>query len=271
MDAIVDAAPYELAGIAQQQALENLIQARDTGNPARIRSAEHGVICEHLSFAAALGKRYRGRGIDGDDLEQLARLALVKAVKRWDPELCTDFLPYAYPTILGEIRRYFRDHSSTIRAPRGLRDLAAETQVVAAGLEQALGRTANDDDLARAVGVTPRQIRAQRMAVHRSLSLDIEAVQAVADQLPTESSESAFEQVENLLLIRRAVTVLTDRERRILQLRYFEEKSQKEIGQVVGVSQMQISRILREILTKLRGVMSDSAATTSAPHLPMAS
>ena len=270
MDDIATAATYELASIAQQHALERLVEARATGHAAGIRSAEHAVITEHLSFATSLSKRYRGRGVDRDDLEQLARLALVKAMKRWEPALGTNFLPYAYPTILGEIKRYFRDHGSMVRAPRGLRELHTQTQLAATDLEQRWGRTASDDELAQATGVTAAHIRQQRLAVHGALSLDVETVQNFADQLPNEVAESDMAQVENLIMIRQAVTGLTDRDRKVLQLRYFQEKSQAQIGAIIGVSQMQVSRILRDVLTKLQRAMHEDRPVSTEALLRLA-
>ncbi|SDP45827.1 RNA polymerase sigma-B factor [Nakamurella panacisegetis] len=262
MDINSTASSYELTTAAQQDALDRLITARTSGSESAIRSAEHAVISTHLAFATALGRRYRGRGVDQDDLQQLARLGLVKAVKRWLPDVGNDFAPYAYPTILGEIKRYFRDHSTIIRAPRGLRELHTETDAVAEGLEQRLGRPANDHELAEAVGVTPQRIRQQRAAVQacRSLSLDLRAVQGSADQVPSESAESELGRVENLMMVRQAIVGLTDRDRQVLALRYFQEKSQAQIAAVIGVSQMQVSRILRGILTKLRDELADRPA-----------
>ena len=273
MDTTVTASTYELTTVAQQHALDALVSARAAASPAAIRAAEQSVICEHLSFATALGKRYRGRGVDQDDLQQLARLGLVKAVKRWQPDLGHDFVPYAYPTILGEIKRYFRDHSTIIRAPRGLRELHTETDLAAEDLEQRLGRPANDDELAEATGVTAQRVRQQRVAVQacRSLSLDLRAVQSAADQLPNEMAESELERVENVMLVRQAIVGLTDRDREILELRYFQEKSQAQIAAVVGVSQMQVSRILRSILSKLRAELTDHENSSPAPTFQLAS
>ncbi len=179
---------HELTNAAQQHALDTLTDARARGRAAHTRAAEHQVIQTHLSFAAALARRYHGRGADSEDLMQLARLGLVKAVKRWDPGTGAAFIPYAYPTILGELKRYFRDRSTIIRAPRGLRELHSETELFAADMEQRLGRPATDEELADAVGADVHQIGRQRAAVSgaQALSLDTTAVQAVIDRMPSE-------------------------------------------------------------------------------------
>ena len=239
---------------AQQAALDALIGARATGSVAAVRVTEQQVINEHLGFATALARRYRGRGLEFDDLEQLARLGLVRAVKRWQPEVGADFLPYASPTILGEIRRYFRDHSTIIRAPRPLQELHQATGVAASELEQQLGRVATDVELAAAVGVTPDLVRQERAATRasRSVSLDVPAVHRVTEQLPHDHAETDLHHVEDAVTVRRAIAALNARDRQVLHLRFFQDNSQAQIAAVIGVSQMQVSRILRDITTRLR-------------------
>ena len=250
---------YELINTAQQCALNALVQARAGGSPARVRTAEHQVIDTHLELAAALSRRYRGRGIDTEDLLQMARLGLVKAVKRWAPEVGTDFLPFAYPTILGEIRRYFRDHSTMIRMPRGLQELHQQVSLAAEELQQRVGRPATEQELAAMLGVSVAAVRQERAAAlgSRAASLNVEAVARVADQVPTHDWELALARVEDAVGIGPAVAKLSDRDRVILRLRFFEDKSQAQIARVVGVSQMQVSRLLRQIMTQLRDTAGD--------------
>ena len=257
---------HERVTPTQQLALTALISARTAGAPGAIRAAEHAVINEHLGFATALARRYGGRGIDFEDLQQLARLGLVKAVKRWQPEVGADFLPYAFPTILGELKRHFRDHSTIIRAPRGLQELHRAVQVVAGDLEQQLGRVATDEELAAAVGSTPDLVRQERAAARasRSISLDVPAVHLVADQLPHDHAEADLLDVEDVMTIRRAMAALTARDRKILHLRFFQDHSQAQIAKVIGVSQMQISRILRDITITLRTALT----VTDRPATP---
>ena len=248
---------HELTNAAQRGALDALVKARADGRAGVVGAAEHHVVVEHLELATALSRRYRGRGIDGEDLLQLARLGLVKAVKRWTPELGADFIPFAYPTILGELRRYFRDHSTTIRVPRGLQELHHRTSFATDELQQRLGRPATDEELASAVGTTAAAVRQERAATRasRSVSLDVEAVRRVADQLPTDNWELNLLGVEDAMIIRQAMAELTERDRRILQMRFFQDKSQAQIAQVVGVSQMHVSRILRQVMIQLRTVL----------------
>ena len=245
----------------QQESLDRLIRAREAGVARDIRAAEHDVICNHLSVATTLAGRYRDRGVDFEDLHQLARLGLIKAVKRWRPEVGADFLPFAFPTILGEMKRYFRDHSRTIRMPRSVQELHAEATLLARDLEQRLGRPAGEQELAKAVGVEVSDIRAQQAAADscRTLSLDLKAVHDAAVDQACGDAGADLERVEDEIVVKRAMALLTDRERRVLKLRYFEGQSQQQIGEAIGVSQMQVSRILRGVLTKLRDEVGDQA------------
>ncbi len=243
--------------VRQQESLQRLTEARAAGTTSGIRSAEQDVVSAHLSLASALARRYQHRGVEFDDLQQLARLGLVKAVKRWQPEIGGEFLPFAYPTILGEIKRYFRDHGNTIRVPRGLRDFYSEVQSVTEELEQRLGHTANEAELAEASGVALHQVSAGRAAVAgcKVLSLDDLAVHSAAAEFPSSGAEVDLQRVEDLMMVRQAMDQLTERERTILRLRYFDGLSQLKIGELIGVSQMQISRLVRAALAKLRATV----------------
>lgn len=250
------------ADLRQQDALHRLTKARATGDLRSILSAEQEVVSSHLSLATALARRYQRRGVEFEDLQQLARLGLVKAVKRWQPEIGGEFLPYAYPTILGEIKRYFRDHGNSIRVPRGLRERYAEVQSVAESLEQQLGHTASESELAHAAGIPVELVHAGLAAVASCnvLSLDELTVRSAAADRPSSGAESELRRVEDLMLVRQAIGRLTDRERKILRLRFFEGLSQLKIGEAIGVSQMQVSRLVRGVLSKLKIYIDESDA-----------
>lgn len=243
----------------QHRALDRLTRARAAGLSGTIQAAEHEVITTHLSLATALARRYQNRGVEFDDLQQLARLGLLKAVKRWQPDIGVDFLPFAYPTILGEVKRYFRDHGTTIRVPRGLRDRYTAVQSVTEELEQRLGHAAKEFELAEAAGIGVDQVHAGRAAVLgcKVLSLDELSIQAAAALRPSSLAETDLQRVEDLMMVRQAMAQLTDRERKILRLRYFEDMSQLKIGEAIGVSQMQVSRLVRGVLAKLRACLED--------------
>ncbi|SDP45184.1 RNA polymerase sigma-B factor [Nakamurella panacisegetis] len=242
----------------QRAGLERLVKARADGSAAAVRAAEHDVICSHLTVATTLARRYRNRGVDFEDLHQLARLGLVKAVKRWRPEVGTDFLPFAFPTIIGEMKRFFRDHGTMIRIPRAMQELRAEASALSADLEQYLGRPATDAEVAAAAGVDVDEMRKQRAAAAscRMLSTDLQSVNDRVVEHASPEADHDLEQAENLMILQRALAALPEREREVLWLRYFEDKSQQQISEAIGVSQMQISRILRATLTRLKAQMS---------------
>lgn len=255
MVSIVTATPPRTHNVDRQQAaLAALDIARAEGNTSRISTAEQDVVRTHLSVATALARRYRNRGVDQDDLAQVAALGLVKAVRGWDSERESAFMSYACPTIIGEMKRYFRDQSTMIRAPRELSTLHLAVNALTDQLEQRLGRAPDDSELAQAAGVSEQQIRAQRLSSRgcRTDSLDVPGVQAAAAQQSNGAAEVDLGQVENLIVVRAALSGLTARERHILELRFFRGLSQSEIAEATGVSQMQISRILRKLLDTLR-------------------
>lgn len=253
----------------QRAGLERLVQARANGTASQIRAAEHEVICSHLTVATTLARRYRNRGVDFEDLLQLARLGLVKAVKRWRPEVGTDFLPFAFPTIIGEMKRFFRDHGTMIRIPRAMQELRAEASALSADLEQNLGRPATDAEVAVAAGVDVEEMEKQRAAAAscRMLSTDLQSVSDRVIQHASLEADHDLEQAENLVILQRALAGLPEREREVLWLRYFEDKSQQQISDAIGVSQMQISRILRATLARLKAQMAPEASASEAGWL----
>ena len=212
-----------------------------------------------LDLPERVARRYRGRGIDFDDLVQVGRLALVKAAQGYRTGCGHGFVAYAMPTISGEVKRHFRDFGWAVRPPRRLQEVRAELAVVEARLTQRLRRDPTIAELADTLGVESSDITRAREcgAAYWTVSLDLPAdhdgsrVELVAD----ESSD-----IERLLRhrsVRHALASLTDRERTIVHLRFVEERTQSEIGEVLGVSQMQVSRLLASILARLREGMTD--------------
>ena len=214
-----------------------------------------------LDLPERVARRYRGRGIDFDDLVQVGRLALVKAAQGYRTGCGHGFVAYAMPTISGEVKRHFRDCGWAVRPPRRLQEVRAELAVEEARLTQRLQRDPTMAELADTLGVESSEITRAREcgAAYWTVSLDLPAdhdgsrVELVAD----ESSD-----IERLLRhrsVRQALASLTDRERTIVHLRFVEERTQSEIGEVLGVSQMQVSRLLTSILARLRQGMTDGA------------
>ena len=258
----------------QQTSLRRLQDALQRGGAAEIAAARDEVVTTHLTFAAAMGRRYRDRGVEADDVQQIAYLGLVKAAHRWDPKISTAFLTYASPTILGEIKRYFRDHLNTVRIPRPLQELHAEAAALQAEMQQRHHRDATDSELAAAAGVAVDSIRDEQTAFDRCrvASLDQPELHSIAEQTTSPNAAADLRHVEDRLLATQAMCTLTSRERRIVQLRYEDGYSQQDIAQAIGVSQMQVSRLLRRIADKIRSGLAepDDRADYLPPWLQLA-
>ena len=171
-----------------QMALDQLDSARNSGDPAAIRRAEAAVVQEYRPLADRIARRFRGRGVEVDDLVQLARLGLCKAVRRWRAELDPTLVQFATPTIEGEIKRYFRDHCRPIRMPRSVQEDLALHQMVQEELTQALGRSPGEAEVAAAAGSTVARVRRQRLASRLCQPVSADASAGVVTDIRCESS-----------------------------------------------------------------------------------
>jgi RNA polymerase sigma-B factor len=240
-----------------------LSKASSVGGVRRQRLLQ-SVVLVNREVAEAVAHRYANRGVGTEDLEQVAYLGLVKAARRFDPGRGTDFLSFAVPTIRGEIQRYFRDNSWAIRPSRRLQELHTQLRIVGPALTQELGQPPSSADLARHLGVSRAAIeQVQAMANARyysplsldggrgdSGSPDGPLTRPLADCLGAEDPE--LDRIETLATVRPALTDLNPRQRLILKLRFIDGWSQQQIGEHIGVSQMQVSRLLHSILAQLR-------------------
>lgn len=229
---------------------------------ARRRIAER-IVEAHLSLCDTLAGRYRGRGVDHDDLVQVARMALWLAIERYRADQGATFTSYAIPTITGELKRYFRDHCWMIRPPRHLQELRASAVAQRSELEQCLGRELGVDELAHQMDVCARELRAalDTSDSYQPASLDIAygdgSRESVGSQVPSE--EDLGTTVIERLALRRAVGRLSGRDRALLAWRFVEECTQREIARRLGVSQMQVSRLIRRIIETLRSELEPEA------------
>ena len=259
------------------QALTETILGRLAGscNDLERRRLQHEVVLLNLALADAIAARYIGRGIDKDDLVQVGRLGLLKAVMGYNPGKGTGFTAYATPTISGEVKRYFRDHAWMVRPPRHLQELHTELSSVEPNLWQRLNRVPSTGELADALGITPGELSDARLARsgYTALSLDAptharpdrsraDSCRSLSDDLADEVDPYA--QVERAGLLGPALAALTDRQRNIIGLRFVEGQTQQEIGRRLGVSQMQVSRLLVGILKRLRDDLGIDEASATA-------
>jgi len=220
--------------------------------------AREELVERFLPLARQLARRYQRADEPLDDLIQVASLGLVKAIDRFDPARGVSFSSYAVPTIAGELRRYFRDHTWSLRVPRDVQELAVKMGKVEAGLQLDLGRAPTAAELSDRLDCTVEQLLeardaagANRMSsLDQPVSSDDEEGASLADLLG--EADAGLEHVERALTVDAALERLDERERTILRLRFHEELTQAAIGERVGLSQMHVSRLIRQALTTLR-------------------
>ncbi len=239
-----------------------------TNGPRRRRLTEQIVLLT-LDLADDAARRYRGRGIDIEDLQQVARLALVKAIRRYEPGR-GEFASFALPTITGEIKRHFRDCGWTIRPPRRLQELRVVLRVEEERLLQRLGRSPTTEELAEAAGATCDDVAEARLASgsYQVMSLDARERSARPSQPPADSRDHVTALVEHEALVQ-CLERLSGRDRRLIELRFVSEMTQSEIGEAIGVSQMQVSRLLSSLIRRLRaGMLLPEADLGATPRVP---
>jgi RNA polymerase sigma-B factor len=224
-------------------------------------AAREELVLRFMPLARQLAARYRHAGESHEDLVQVACLGLLKAVDRYDPRRGAGFTRYAVPTMLGELKRHFRDKGWSVHVPRATQELVLKVSEALGSLPAKLGRSPRPRDLADAVGASVEEVleAMEAATAYDALSLDTpppasddEERRSYAETLPSE--EQGYELVELGQALAGTVKALPDRERTILHLRVVEDLTQAEIAEQVGVSQMHVSRLLRRALDKLRAV-----------------
>ena len=240
---------------------EQLLRQRDrlpANHPERARIRAR-VIEENLPLAHQLARRYAGRGESVDDLAQVAAVALIKAVDGFDSDRQVPFASYAIPSILGGLKRHFRDTAWGMRVPRATQELAREVAMASSDLSQHLGRAPSTTELARHLGVSPADVRAAASAwqVYHLPSLNAPYVGGgSADVIDIiGGTDPNYSNVDDFLALRPLFAALPPREQRILTMRFFGQMSQSRIAEEVGLSQMHVSRLLRKCLIRLRAEM----------------
>lgn len=227
------------------------------------QAARDALVERFLPLATRLARRYHGGGEPLEDLVQVASMGLLKAIDRFDPARGTAFSSFAVPTIAGELKRYFRDKRWSVRVPRDLQELAMRVDRATNRLVQELGRAPTAAEIAQDVGVSIEQVLEAReaAAAYRAESLDRsfdddQDGTRVVDRLG--GDDPGYRQAESSATVESMMSILSDREREILRLRFVEDLTQSEIGDRVGLSQMHISRLLRQAVARLREVAESS-------------
>ena len=211
-----------------------------------------------LPLAKHLARRYGRESWHAEDLVQVASLGLLKAIDRFDAERGIAFSSFATPTIVGELKRYFRDKSWTVRVPRDLQELTLNVNRAADELEGELGRAPTAAQVADRLGVTVEQVLEARVAASARHGLSLERPggdsddedATLGDRLGAVDDDLA--RAEDTVTVQRLMSSLAERERTILHLRFHEDLTQMEIAQRLGLSQMHVSRLIRQSITRLR-------------------
>ncbi len=227
------------------------------GSTAYDRGREQ-IVTRCLPLADNVARHFDRRGVDLEDLIQVARVGLMNAVNRFDPEKGSSFLGFAVPTMMGEVRRHFRDHGWSIHVPRAIRDRHAQIARATVELTQALQRAPTATELAIELGINREEVVESLIAADAYQPQSIEAPLAqgneesrhLADLLG--DTDPALEHVTNREAVRPLLAALPRRERIVLELRFFKGMTQSQIAEQIGVSQMHVSRILSDTLRYLR-------------------
>jgi len=230
------------------------------------------LVTSHLGLAHQLARRYANRGEPYEDLVQVASLAIVKSVDRFDPERGVEFTTFATRTVIGELKRHFRDKGWAVRAPRRVQELYLELGKVTETLAQELGRSPTVAELAAATGATEEAVLEALEAGQGYRTSSIDATDRNQETLASHIGEddASLDTVEDRELLAPAIAKLAPREQLILQLRFANGLTQSEIAARVGISQMHVSRLLAASLERLRKSVLETTAAGAPAGAPAA-
>ncbi|MGB0876721.1 MAG: SigB/SigF/SigG family RNA polymerase sigma factor [Mycobacterium sp.] len=228
----------------------------DEGSAAYQRQRD-GIVERCLPLADHIARRFRGRGEAHEDLVQVARVGLVNAVIRFDVTAGSDFVSFAVPTIMGEVRRHFRDNSWSVKVPRRLKELHLRLGAATAELSQRLGRAPTASELAAELEMDRDEVIEGLVAGSSYNTLSIDSGGGGSEDAPTITDtlgdvDNRLDQIENREALRPLLALLPERDRTVLVLRFFESLTQTQIAERVGISQMHVSRLLAKSLARLR-------------------
>jgi RNA polymerase sigma-B factor len=246
-----------------------LLARAAAADPAEAEQLYEQVVLLNVEIAESIVLRYRNRGVPVEDLVQVACVGLVKAARGFDVDKSSNFLSYAVPTILGEVKRYFRDNAWVVKPPRRVQELQAQISATTARLTHSTGTVPSAAAIAAALDVEPAEVEEALAAdgcyspssLDRTMTTGDEDGAQLGDLIGAD--DLGFDRAEALVALRPLCRQLSERDRRIVYLRFFCEWTQARIAEEFGVTQMQISRLLSRILTRLReelGTLDEPAA-----------
>jgi RNA polymerase sigma-B factor len=241
--------PLDLGAVDRAKELRRLFRAAATDDEARER-----IVHMHRPLAESLARRYQGYGEQLDDLIQVASIGLLNAIKRFDPERGVTFAAFATPTIVGELKRHFRDRGWAVRMPRQLQENTLKLRRVMNEISQTLGRSPTVRELATATGMSDEEVieAGDALLAYSTMSLDSPVGEDVTLAETLTSTTDDIEVAEDWADLSPHLERLPAREQRIIALRFFRGLTQTEIAEEIGVSQMHVSRLLAGALEVLR-------------------
>jgi len=250
--------------LTKQRSAELFVQFRDPdASEAARTTARDDLVHLHLPLVEHCARRFRNRGEPYEDLVQVGTIGLIKSIDRFDAERGVEFSTYATPTVIGEIKRYFRDKGWAIRVPRRLQELRMQINSSTAELTQSLGRSPTAGELAARIGCSVEEIieGLESSNAYATLSLDAgadndDSPPAMLDTLGIH--DEGLEHVEMRESIKPLLDQLPPREKQILMLRFFRNMTQSQIATEVGVSQMHVSRLLTKTLDRMRTALQEA-------------
>ena len=258
--------PLTPVELTRKRSAELFVVLRDeTGSAAEREEARDSLVRLHLPLVEHCARRFRNRGEPYEDLVQVGTIGLIKSVDRFDTERGVEFSTYATPTIIGEIKRYFRDKGWAIRVPRRLQELRMQISATTAELTQKLGRSPTPREIAESVGCSVEDIVEGMESSNAYATLSLDATdddsdgggQSMLDSMGVD--DEALEHVEIRESVKPLLESLPPREKRILLLRFFKNMTQSQIAEEIGVSQMHVSRLLSRTLEQLRQSLESEA------------
>ncbi len=247
---------------ARDAALERFRRYRKSGD----RSLRNALIEEHRWVAVHCARQFANRGEPLDDLIQVAQVGLLKAVERFDPDLGVSFTSFAMPTVLGELRRHFRDKTWAVRVPRRLKELHLELAAAREELANDHGRAPTADELAAHLGVSVEEVLEglEASAGYRTAPLarpSDEDGDGDRESVALRVDDDALEGADDRIMVNNLLGTLPEREQRIVRLRFFSGLSQAEIADEIGVSQVHVSRLLRASLAAMQRAAEDRSSS----------
>lgn len=219
----------------------------------------NGIVNRYLYLADIITKKFVNRGIDYEDIYQVASIALIKAVERFDPQKGVKFISFATPTVIGEIKRFFRDKGSVIRIPRRIYEVYQKVNHAREYLTQELQRPPRIDEIAKYLNISEETVveiiesnnayNVQSFDQNVYMDDDLELHETIGEE------DTTFEKIENRDFLKKSLDKFNEAEKEFIQMRYFSNKTQKDIAQKLGVSQMYVSRLERKVLDKFRRIL----------------